>query len=374
MNTLTPILDIDQKIDIIDHVNQDHTEELKIIAQANHRALVIKARIIDMFQEGMSLELEDSDDSSSKELFIPFVIEGDLEEKILYLAYAAAVKQGKDLSGNNKCFFEVTHSTFVTENMVRLTVRSSAPLPEYYPGYAFAFLLKQVTKRPDAEAKTSKKSWAKKLSDRFFIWLMRHLSRDKRQKLLENANKDVRLYTLRKSWHDNAGDYHGYIDIFTHGNTKGSQWVQSLKVGDIIMSRSGHGDKHAHLSQQQALLIADETSFPALAGILEHWQNPLPPYVILLTASQSEQMYFNDNDFPSNSKVHRIVCPPEQQAVKVLEILPSLTSIESVWAALESDAAKQIRHYLRNQRQLQGKQNHTKAYWSLKSKRNSEQS
>lgn len=369
MNARTPITDIDKKIDIIDHVNQDHTEELTLIAQANHTALIIRAQIVDMFQEGMLLELEDNTDNTAKEMFVPFVIDGDLEEKILYLAYYAAVKQGQDLSGNSKSFFEVTQKELVTPNIVRLTLKSAAPFPEYYPGYAYAFILKQVSKRPEAKGIRSNKSWFKKLSDRFFIWLMKHLSQEKRQKLLENANKDVRLYTLRKSWQSKTGGYYGHIDIFTHGNTQGSQWAKSMKVGDFIMSRSGHPDKHHHLTQQQALLIADETAFPALAGIIEHWNNPMAPYVILLTSHPSEQAYFSDQDFPDNSNIQRIVCDPARQAEKILDILPSLSSIESVWAALESNAAKTIRHHLRNELQLVGKQNHTKAYWNLKSKR-----
>ncbi|MGB0844611.1 MAG: fumarylacetoacetate hydrolase family protein, partial [Alphaproteobacteria bacterium] len=41
-----------------------------------------------------------------------------------------------------------------------------------------------------------------------------------------------------------------------------------LKAGDVIMSRSESPDKHPHLKSGQALLIADETAYPALVGIL----------------------------------------------------------------------------------------------------------
>lgn len=370
MKTLTPIHDIDQKIDIMDHVNQDHLEELKVIAQANYEVPVMQVRITDMFQEGMALAVREVLDGEEREEFIPFVIDGELEEQILYLAYAAAVKQGKDLSGAHKSFFEVIEKTQVTSNMTRLTVRSDVPLPEDYAGFAYAFILKTVQKRPEASPASKEKSYFKKLSDRFFIWLMRHISSDKRQKLLMKANKDVRLYTLRKSWRDGAEFInHGQVDIFTHGNTQGSQWAATLNVGDIIMSRSNHTDKHAHLNNGQALLIADETAFPALAGIIEHWHNELPPHMILLTAEASEQDYFDRSSFPEGSHVKRIICSPEQQGAKVIQYLSGVLKIESVWAALEAESAKSIRHYLRNERHLLGKQNHTKAYWSLKSKR-----
>lgn len=41
----------------------------------------------------------------------------------------------------------------------------------------------------------------------------------------------------------------------------------------------------------QALLIADETAQPALAAILQGWQNSLPPIVIIVTEQHSEQDY-----------------------------------------------------------------------------------
>jgi len=52
----------------------------------------------------------------------------------------------------------------------------------------------------------------------------------------------------------------------------------------------------------------------------------------------------------------------------VLSILTTVEKIEVVWGALESSAAKRVRHYLRNERQVTGKNNHAKAYWNLKPK------
>lgn len=377
MSSFTPIHDVDQKLDVMDHVNQDHTKELLAIAKSHYKdAEIASAKILDIFQEGIKVNIGCLPESMSLEKFIPFEIEGDLEDKILYLAYSAIVKQGGGFSGNGKRFFEVIGKETLTENMVRVAVKSASPLPDYYPGYAYAFLLKSMKQKPNEEALARQdKSWSKGLFDRFFIWLMKHLSSKNRQKLLQSANKDVRLYTLRKSWKNNENSEfsdHGYIDIFKHDNTAGSLWADGLSVGDIIMSRSEAEDKHPHLANGQALLIADETAFPALAGILEHWQNALPPYVILLSSSQSEQQYFSESDFPKGTQVHRVVCEPGKQSDEVMAILAKIETIESVWAAFESESAKKIRHYLRNSRQVVGKNNHTKAYWNMKSKRGSE--
>lgn len=373
MSAFTPIMDIDQKIDILDHVNQDHTEELLAIARTSQpKSEIQSAKILDIFEEGMKILIKSNQQDTEQEAFVPFEIEGGLEDKILYQAYAAIAQQGKDFSGAGKHFFEVTDKQKVTPNMIRISVKSNTPLPEYYPGYAFAFLLKIIQKKPNLNTQTNQnKHWFKNIFDRAFIKVMKHLSSKNRQKLLQKANKDIRLYTLRKSWRsseDAAFPDMGYIDIFTHDNTPGSQWASELKAGDVIMSRSESPDKHPHLKSGQALLIADETAYPALVGILETWNNPLPPHVIILSAKSAEQDYIEDALLPEGSQVHRLVCDANKQADEILPILAKLETVDVAWAAFESESAKKVRRYLRNDRNIIGRDNHTKAYWQLKSR------
>ncbi len=373
MNVYSAITDIDHKLDIIDHVNQDHTEELLAIAQYHSANTSINSpKINDIFEEGIELSFYTGSEISPELMFIPFEIDGSLEDKILYSAYNAVVRQGRDFTGSGKNFFEVIAKTKITKNVVRLTIHSSTPLPEYYPGYAYAFILNKSKKKPVQTKSTfNKKHWAKNIFDRSFIWLMKNISSKNRKKLLANANKDVRLYTLRQSWKSDNSTHidQAYIDIFTHGNTAGSLWASSLGAGDIIQSRSETADRHPHLLKGKALLVADETAYPALAGILEHWRNETAPEIILISTDIAEQDYFDAGILPKESTVHRIICPPEAQGKEVLSILEQITTIDVVWAALESESAKTIRRYLRNERKVPGKSNHTKAYWSLKSKR-----
>ncbi|MEH6443675.1 MAG: hypothetical protein V7784_07250 [Oceanospirillaceae bacterium] len=84
----------------------------------------------------------------AEEISVPFEIEGDLEDKIHYLAYANIIKQGHEFSGTGKRFFEVISTQIITTNMIRLTIKSCSALPNYYPGYAYAFLLKTIKKTP----------------------------------------------------------------------------------------------------------------------------------------------------------------------------------------------------------------------------------
>jgi len=370
MNSFTPIKNIDQKIDIIDHVNQDHREELIAIAQTQYED-VISAKIADIFEEVVQLDIVNDNEAVTHTITIPFEIEGELEDKILYLAYAAIVKQGRDLSGTGQHFFEVLSKQDITNNIVRIHIKSDTPLPEYYPGYAYAFLLKKMKKKvPHNTHSSTQKPWLKNIFDRFFIFIMKHLSVKQRNKLLRSSYKGVRLYTLRKAWKESETSpfcNRGYIDVFKHDETAGSQWASELSAGDVLLSRSETADKHQHLAQGKVLLIADETAFPALAGILEHWHNSIPPDVILLTADDAEQGYFTQEMLPAETQLHRVICAPQYQADETLNIIKNIPLIDNVWGAFESDAAKKVRHFLRNERHIKGKNNHTKAYWKLKS-------
>lgn len=198
------------------------------------------------------------------------------------------------------------------------------------------------------------------------------MSSESRKKVVERINKDIRLYTLRSAWQGDGSDYlnQGYMDIFTHVNEEGisagSQWVADLNIGDVVFSRTETADKHPHLATGQNLLIADETAYPALVGILDLWQNDTAPEIIIVSQQQSEQDYFSEkyeNELPANVTIHRVVKPVAYQTEAILKVIENIDNIDGVWGALENNCAKHIRHYLRNQRGLSGKVNHVKGYW-----------
>ncbi|PID64695.1 MAG: hypothetical protein CR962_01210 [Gammaproteobacteria bacterium] len=186
-------------------------------------------------------------------------------------------------------------------------------------------------------------------------------------------------YTLRSAWQADGSDYlnQGYMNIFTHvsanvneeGISAGSQWVADLNIGDVVFSRTETADKHPHLATGQNLLIADETAYPALVGILDLWQNDLAPEIIIVSQQQNEQDYFSEkyeNVLPANATIYRVVKPVAEQTEAILKVIENIDNIDGVWGALENNSAKRIRHYLRNQCGLSGKVNHVKGYWRLK--------
>jgi NADPH-dependent ferric siderophore reductase len=370
MKTYTPIQDPDRKLDIMDHVNQDHSKELLMIAQTYaQNDLISEAMIQDIYEEGVELKVHEHETNLDKTVFVEFELRGDLEEQILYLAYNSFVKNKVEFSHNARQYFEVISKSQLTKNMVRLLVKSKRPFPNNYAGYAYGFILKVLEKTPKNINTTSNKSgFLKNMFDRGFLWLMKHLSSKKRQQMLYSMNKDIRLYTLRQAFslnNDSQDLHYGYIDIFTHGESAGSKWVEQLSTGSLISSRTETDDKHEHLDHGHSVLIADETAYPALAGILDFWKNPIPPTVILISKDEDDFKYFEEFKFPENTKVKYIVGTHETYASEVLQFINDLSVVEAVWGAMENNTAKKIRHYLRNERKVIGKNNHIKGYWRM---------
>ena len=370
MKNYTIIKDQHRKLDIMDHVNQDHSKELLMIAQTYGKNNQINHAVItDIFEEGILLHTQETISTNKQQLFINFELKGDIEEQILYLAYNSFAQQKIEFSNNAKQFFEVIAKEQISKNITRLTIKSQVALPSYYAGYAYGFILKVLEKTPSIKSNSSNKSGIiKNTFDRGFLWVIKHISSQKRQKLMETINKDVRLYTLRQAFSPDNQDKtlnYGYVDVFTHGSSPGSEWVNHLQEGSLISSRTETDDKHDHLHQGQTVLIADETAYPAVAGILDFWKNPISPIVVLLCADEQDLDYFQSFTFPENTTLKTIVCDVKHQGEQTIQVLTSFSQISGVWGALENNAAKQIRHHFRNERNLQGKNNHIKGYWRL---------
>lgn len=361
----TPISDVDKKLDIIDHVNQDHRAELLLLTQVftpHEHAQV--AEIKDIYEEGVLLSVGDA--QALEDAFVPFQLNGELEEQILYLAFLAASRRGKVLGRGDRRFFTVCGRELLSENILRIEISSAAALPEQQPGYAYWFVLKTLQSAPQQAVQRASHGWWAQLSHRAMLWTMKRLSPQRREKMMHKMSEGGRYYTLRRSWRSSeavAFADRGQVDVFLHGDSPGSRWARSLHIGDVIFSQAETADKHEHLAHGQAVLIADETAYPALAALLETWQNPLPAHVLILSAAESEQAYFSEQRLAGVASVTRVVAAPDLQAQAAIAALDALPSIEVAWGALEDQAAKSIRHHLRHARGLSGKNNRVRAYW-----------
>lgn len=357
--TRTEIANQAYKIDILEHLNEDHAAELNEIAQAFCHPTAQAVTLRDLFAEGALME------ANGTEYFVPFNLGGDdLHEKVEYLAYSAKVKLGKPLHAKANHYFEVLANERITPNMCRLTLKSEVALPDNEPGFAWDFALKTLAQAPNNVAKNATKLTAcGQLWQRLYWWGLKFLPSEKRERILHSFHKDRRYYTLRKAVKSGDKPFSdlAWVDIFLHGETHGGTWAKNLQKGDLIYACAEYHENTDHLHSGQAVLIADETSLPTVADLLERWQNPVPPVVICLTAEQHEQAYLPDYTLPQGSQIHRLV--GKQNAAQIIEILKSLPHIDNVWGAFEHHTAKAVRLYLRNEQGLSAKQNRVKGYW-----------
>lgn len=343
MKARTAIADKNRKLDIIDHLHQQHVDELLLVAQFySGEENITGVSISDIYHEGVLLEIVTS--SNTKEIFVAFTLTGETEENLRHLLYNALVSQKKSAGANQKHYFTVTGKQQISRDFIRLLVNSQSPLPEYYAEYCYGFSLgneKPAGQQPSADPE--------------------NLNKDK--------YKDVRLYTLRKSFRSSPSSSfpdQGEIDIFTHENSPGSQWAVSLKEGDVIFSCMEKAFRHDYLQQGEVVLVADEAAWPAAAGILEHWTNASAPTVIIISSNDDNQAYFPSDLLPAAGKVRRVICAVDGQGEKVIELLEKIAPVDAVWGAMEADVAALIRHYLRDQRGLTGRQNYLRGYWKLR--------
>ncbi|MDO5679607.1 MAG: SIP domain-containing protein [Pelistega sp.] len=362
MNT-TPLANHDDKLDIMEHLNHDHLDELLAVANYYGGEEYTAVHILDIYEEGLLIETIQNSEKS--ELYIPFMIKGPIEEKVLYLAYYAMSKQGESLRGNRRRFFEVIGKSMPSKHMMRIEIKSMATFPDEYAAYAYGLVLKKINKPKEDDKENTKKNFLMRVFDRVFLWFLGVLSSKRRMKLVRNMNRDMRIYTLRFAENNtNEAQYKGAIDVYIHGGSPGGQWIQSLEVGDIIFSRTEMTDRHAHLQKGKHILIADETAYPAIAGILELWSNVEPPIVVILMRDVEELSYFKHVRMPTNTVVQYLNYQTGEQARPVLDLLKGIDTLDGAWGGLEREAAKKIRHYLRNQMSIDGKSNHIKGYWS----------
>lgn len=358
----TKVIDQEHKIDIIEHVNNDHVNELREIVSAHSSYKeVISIKLDDLFEEGCLLSIEVTQ-GNFKELFVPFTIKGDLEEKVLYLAYKSMIDNGKNINSSKKQYFTLCEKFFVTKNILRLVIKSDSPIPTENAGFSYLFSLKKLQKIGSTNNKTqaSKMSVYSKVISKFFLFVLKILSTKQRTSIMQAMNKNNRYYTVRKAWEENA-NYFAFVDVYIHGDTQGSNWARSLEQGDIIGTLNEYKEKTQHLKDGKALLIADETALPALASILEAWENSVCPSVIVITNCKEEQTYLKD--IAGSLEDVSYLDNSANLYSDIVDVVNSKKNIGAVWGALEKDTAKQLRKYFRNVLKINSKQTRLIGYW-----------
>ncbi|WP_395146006.1 SIP domain-containing protein (plasmid) [Moraxella atlantae] len=333
----------DDKFAIIEHINEEHDAELQAFAKYlldltdDEQQTLVATKLLEIYQQGIELELKFADKSIQRFLafYTPITQLDDLNQAYIQLLQASETKQGKKTIQLVEQNFKVIDSYFVTQNMFRLVLQMPNDTPLTHAGYAYLFNID--------EANTEK-------------------------------NRNYRYYTLRKAFIQNQQTI-GWVDIFIHDNNGGGTWAQSLKKGDIISSKREFPENIEHLQQGQVLLMADETSLPTVARLLELWQNPITPIIITVTQNSSKQHYLQsviDTYFSQSNSPKVIHLLAESQCddslddriIKAVQNLKDQNiKLDKIWGGLEATLTKSLRNKLLSMLDLTREQGVMKVYW-----------
>ena len=348
---------------IITYINEEHLDELlgflSVFTTINPSEWdTIAVQLTRVYAEGIELQwqpknpAEQSTNAQSKfhqrqTVFIAFPVAithpDALQTQYIALKQRADKKLGKKTIKLIQQTFIVEDSYNVSENMLRLELsmpelsdsdpsnNPSSSVPINDAGYAYLFDLAH-----NSAANNS-------------------VTTD-----IENNPRSVRAhryYTLRKAWQTPTG-IRAWVDVFLHGDTLGGSWAQSLQVGDTIITKREFPEKVEHLRDGQALLIADETSMPTVARLLEGWGNTTPPLVVCVTHNAADQRYFDtvkmrsvidigssmNNSIDSSSE-----CAIKNAAKDNFTVLPVITDQQSSGQHLASLIDNTVGNYLMDQ-------------------------
>ena len=368
-------LDVADKTLFIDHVNEEHQDELAMFINIFTKASIREdsvPSIVELYSDGMLLALTSIDSNQTdpenaphptEQYFVhftsPVVDAASLQEQYITLLQRAATKLGKRTIKLRDQFFTVMDGYYASPNMYRLLVTAPDNTPLNQPGYAYLLDL-------NASFAASK------------------LDSGERRDSNDSDNTDefqgvYRYYSLRKAWQDaDSSSIHAWIDVYIHGDTSGGNWAKSLDTGMKIKSVREYPEKLEHLTDGQCLLICDETSLPTVANLLENWQNPLSPLVIAITNDSKDINYLHDitlserlskdERFRQDNLLHIINAPATALTEQIMTTLNSrLTTtpigIDKVWGALEAANIKSLRPQLKSVLGLSRQDMTIQVYW-----------
>lgn len=368
-------LDVADKTLFIDHVNEEHQDELAMFINIFTKASIREdsvPSIVELYSDGMLLALTSIDNNQTdpenaphptEQYFVhftsPVVDAASLQEQYITLLQRAATKLGKRTIKLRDQFFTVMDGYYASPNMYRLLVTAPDNTPLNQPGYAYLLDL-------NASFTASK------------------LDSGERSVSNDGDNTDefqgvYRYYSLRKAWQDaDSSSIHAWIDVYIHGDTSGGNWAKSLVTGMKIKSVREYPEKLEHLTDGQCLLICDETSLPTVANLLENWQNPSSPLVIAITNDLKDINYLHDitlserlskdERFRQDNLLHIINTPATALTEQIMTTLNSrLTTtpnkIDKVWGALEAANIKSLRPQLKSVLGLSRQDMTIQVYW-----------
>lgn len=334
-------MDINKKSTLLQHLNTHHAEAINKIGYCfdENPDKQNQYRIVDLDEEGCDLCLQNGK-SNQPILRVLYDRTGDTEARILSLSYTAKHRKGQYPLIRNVRSFQLHSKQLLSPHFYRLEWQANQPLEQCPAGYAFYLSLS----------------------------IFRHKT------IKEDFIGQNRYYTVRQiKSATKTNPALMVMDIFIHGSSAGSQWLQQLTKGDIMETIGEYYEQLDIIQPQQPyILIADETAFPCIARWLEQPEVVNENALILLFMHCAADMaYFND--VPALQRVNYLVIPNPnawlnmaQTAIK--QHLSSNSQSVTVWGALEINTAQSLENWLISEVGLNKSCIQLKGYWRNKNK------
>lgn len=400
------------KAKFLAHINEEHQDEIAMFAQAFAKVTTdetMQLSLSEVFNQGLQLDIYSPLTKQTQTYFVefgtPIAQIDDLKDQYIALMQKAGTKLGKKTIKLQQQSFTLLDSHYVSPHMLRLVLRAPSDTPLTHAGYAYLFDLttpeQSITPSNQSLANNSKDNSNGKQSNDSIT----NTSNDAKNKPRQQC-----YYTLRRAWHSplhrslaphtngtNEANFESpimaWVDVYIHGDTPGGNWARSLQVGDTLKSLREYPEKIEHLRTGQCLLIADETSLPTVARLLETWQNPTPPVIIAITNHPDDGAYLHNlsrqtalclPQVSEQAHIHNIHNAPQidtdtinatdcinSSASLTERIIETLTAfeqqsnitIEKVWGALEVSDIKSLRAALKTKLNLPRQNMVLKVYW-----------
>lgn len=298
--TLSSPLRTPEALGIIDHVNQDHREELRLLARAFCSASAGElVELTALFESGAELRV------GEQAHYLPFDAAGTLRS-----ALVSKVEQARQQLGEAKTIrvfhWQLAGREELAQGFWRLHLAAQGELPDITPGFAQRFVVAEGVTRPYTLCQQGERIW---------------------------------------------------LDVLTGHDGPGAAWAAALRPGDAVESRGGK-HKEPPASPRGAALLADASGLPAVAAMLAACEGDAPPQVLLelspAVAAIAPQ-YLGGQ--PAEVFIGGAV--PGQ----ALEAGATHLQAGAIWGATEKEAAQRIREGLRERLGLSAPDCRVAGYW-----------
>lgn len=175
----------------------------------------------------------------------------------------------------------------------------------------------------------------------------------------------TRTYSIRAQHPDRID-----IDFVLHGDGgPASRWAVNCAVGETIMVGGPGPNSPLDRDLDWFLLAGDMTALPAISVNTEHLPADAVGYLVMEVIDEAD---IQPLPLPVGFDVEWLINPHPGEAPELLShhvrSLPWLKGQPSVWVACEFSAMRNLRDYLRGERQLGRENLYISSYWKHGSK------